>query len=134
MAAVTGNLFLDAALTGVLCLVPTMAFFGLLRLLDYLRDDVLVEHTLRMAAEEGRTAEARNRLDPGVALRAGPGGRSDSGSADGLAWVDRDGWDDPPRRQLVLCPECATLRGANSRPCPECGADPTEDESPAAVR
>lgn len=131
MVSASGSPAVDAALTGALCLVPTLAFFGLLRLLDRLRDDVLVEHTLRMAAEEGRTADGANRLDPGVALRRGESRRrgSDDGGPDGLAWVDDDGWDDPPRRELVLCPECATLRRDGAGACPECGADPADAEA-----
>ncbi|MXR41121.1 hypothetical protein GRX01_07195 [Halobaculum sp. WSA2] len=50
-------------------LVPTLAFLWLPRLLDRLRIDVLVEHTVRMAADDGATAEdVVRRADPAVTV------------------------------------------------------------------
>ena len=106
-------------LTGVLCLVPTVAFLGLLRLLDHLRNDVLVEHTMRMAAEQGATGGAGGtRLDPGAALASGRHEGSDAAdSADAIEWDDPD-----TKRRLVLCGACATLRSPRPGACPSCGA------------
>ncbi|MFC6787536.1 hypothetical protein ACFQFH_17250 [Halobaculum halobium] len=119
-------------LTGVLCLVPTIAFLGLLRLLERLRNDVLVEHTIRMAAEEGATAgAAATRADPAVAFgvaRDGSTGRSEPEPA------DETDWEDPrPTRRLVLCSACATLRSPRPGACPTCGAalDAAADRSDA---
>jgi hypothetical protein len=110
-------------LTGVVCLVPTVAFLGLLRLLDRLRNDVLVEHTMRMAAEEGGTSRlAGTRLDPAVALEAdGPSESAESPASD---------WSDPQQApRLVLCAACATLRPSRSGACPTCGAPLPQDRS-----
>lgn len=93
MVASTAEAAVRLLLTGVLCLVPTVAYLGLLRLLDRFRSDVLVEHTMRMAAVE-ETSEASG-----------------------------DDWEDPGRaRRLVLCSDCATLRSPRPGRCPTCGA------------
>lgn len=126
MAAFTADPVVRLLLTGVLCLVPTVAFLGLLRLLDRLRNDVLVEHTMRMAAEEGATSDlVASRFDPALALAAGSG--SNENAPD-----DGDEWGDPsPKRRLVLCSECATLRSGRPGSCPSCGA-PLETDDPTS--
>lgn len=122
MVGIAADPVVRLLLTGVLCLVPTLAFLGLLRLLDWLRSDVLVEHTMRMAAEEGATAnDAVMRLDPTVTTV--DTGRSASGSPTGAPAGDERDWDDPQRTPgLVLCSACATLRSPRPGACPTCGA------------
>lgn len=122
MAEIAAEPVVRLLLTGVLCLVPTLAFLGLLRLLDRLRNDVLVEHTMRMAAEDGATAEdAVLRLDPTATVEAGRA-RAGGSPVRAPATGEPD-WGDPRRTPgLVLCPACATLRGTHSGACPTCGA------------
>ncbi|MFC7136393.1 hypothetical protein [Halobaculum litoreum] len=127
MADIAAEPLVRLILTGVLCLVPTLAFLGLLRLLDSLRNDVLVEHTMRLAAEEGATGGfGGTRFDPGAALSSGRHGVADDGA-------DAD-WGDPgTRRRLVLCDACATLRSPQPGACPTCGAvieEPADREPP----
>ncbi|MFC7069165.1 hypothetical protein [Halobaculum lipolyticum] len=126
MADIAAEPLVRLLLTAVLCLVPTAAFLGLLRLLDRLRNDVLVEHTMRMAAEEGATSGvAGTRFDPGAALASGRRPGSDRPSRE---------WGDPDtRRRLVLCDACATLRSSRPGACPSCGAvleDPRDRRPP----
>ncbi|WP_435062957.1 hypothetical protein [Halobaculum sp. EA56] len=127
MVGVTADPLVRLVLTGALCLVPTLAFYGLLGLLDRMRNDVLVEHTLRMAEESGDTSGlVGGRLAPAAlgAERDGPPGvPHGSGSGDATEWDDP-----PPRRRLVLCSACATLRPSTPGPCPSCGAPLAEDE------
>ena len=120
MAGITADPFVRLLLTGVLCLLPTLAFLGLLRLLDRLRNDVLVEHTLRMAAEEGKTSGL---VDVGTDPLAvvGAGGSSDPGSEASPSALS-DGSAAGTRRSLVLCESCVTLRPAAPGDCPTCGA------------
>ncbi|MFC7098004.1 hypothetical protein [Halobaculum marinum] len=131
MAALTADPLVQLVLTGVLCLVPTAAFLGLLRLLDRLRNDVLVEHTMRMAAEEGATSLAGTRFSPGAALAAGRPADAERAAAEREAAV---AWGDPgAARRLVLCDACATLRSPRPGPCPSCGAvieEPTDRQPP----
>ncbi|WP_348612269.1 hypothetical protein [Halobaculum rarum] len=122
MAGIAAEPVVRLLLTGVLCLVPTLAFLGLLRLLDRLRNDVLIEHTMRMAAEEGATAEdAVLRMDPAATVDAGRSRAS--GSPTRAPTADERDWDDPRRTpRLVLCSACATLRSPRPGACPTCGA------------
>ncbi|QZY00190.1 hypothetical protein [Halobaculum rubrum] len=133
MAGIAADPVVRLLLTGVACLVPTLAFLGLLRLLDRLRNDVLIEHTMRMAAEDGATAEdAVLRMDPTAAVDDARS-RASASPARTPAAEERDG--DGPRRApgLVLCSACATLRSSRPGACPMCGAslDEAADRSVA---
>ncbi|GAA0679936.1 DUF7577 domain-containing protein [Natronoarchaeum mannanilyticum] len=63
------------AITLLLCVVPTLALFGLLRLLEWLRDDDLVE---RVAAETDEPVEPAA-IDAFLAKGASDGSSGESG-------------------------------------------------------
>ncbi|SHG50419.1 hypothetical protein [Halobaculum gomorrense] len=121
MAAIESEPVVRLVLTAILSLVPTVAFLGLLRLLDRLRNDVLIEHTVRMAAEESGTGRlAGTRLDPAVVLGSE---RSDDSTRSAAS-------DDLRRdRTLVLCAACAMLRPSRSGACPTCGEPLSAEDS-----
>jgi len=133
MVGIAADPVVRLLLTGVLCLVPTLAFLGLLRLLDWLRSDVLVEHTMRMAADEGATAEdVVTRAEPAAVVGSG-GSRSGGSPTRAPAATDGD-WSDSRRpRRLVLCSACATLRSPHPGSCPTCGAPLDEAADPPAT-
>ena len=133
MVGITAEPTVRLLLTGVLCLVPTLAFLGLLRLLDRLRNDVLIGHTMRMAADDGATAEdVVVQMDPAATADAGRSRASASPTRAPAA--DKRDWDDPRRTPgLVLCSACATLRSPRPGACPTCGAPLDEAADNSAV-
>jgi|GEM_PF-436275 len=114
------------AITLLLCVVPTLALFGLLRLLEWLRDDDLVE---RIAAETDEPVEP-TAIDAFLAKGAGDGSSGDSapdyprGLADrsdsaagtanaGSVGASTDSAD-------VRCRHCGTPNPEGVRYCEEC--------------
>lgn len=107
------------AITLLLCLVPTLALFGLLRLLEWLRDDDLVE---RIAAETDEPIEP-TAVDAFLARGAGDG--STSGSSGESGFDRRLEADDRPGSGSAA-PEHAGAAGESTDEtgvrCRHCGA------------
>ena len=97
-------------ITLLLCLVPTLALFGLLRLLAWLRDDDLVE---RVAAETEEPLEP-TAIDEFLANGTGEGS---SGRSSGEPGSGRSQSADEPG---VRCRHCGTPNPGDVRYCEEC--------------
>lgn len=107
----------DAVLTAVMVVTPTVLYVGFWRLLMKLRDDDLI-----------------NRLDQEMNLTAGPD-RSGTPSAVGVPALDASDLDPELDRSVARrmkrkegmrqCPECWTLNSPGDEECHACGTELT---------
>jgi len=107
------------AITLLLCLVPTLALFGLLRLLEWLRDDDLVE---RIATETDEPIEP-TAID--AFLAKGAGDRSASGSSSESGFDRRIDADDRPDAGSAATAHAGSARKSTAETgvrCRHCGA------------
>ncbi len=113
------------AITLLLCVVPTLALFGLLRLLAWLRDDELVE---RIAAETDEPVEP-TAIDAFLAKGAGDGSSGDSASdrrqdpghrPDAASAATAGAADESTAETGVRCRHCGAPNPEGVRYCEEC--------------
>ncbi len=106
------------AITLLLCVVPTLALFGLLRLLEWLRDDDLVE---RIAAETDEPVEPAA-IDAFLAKGAGGSASGSGGESRIDRRLDADDRPDDGRTATAHAGSARNSTGETSVRCRHCGA------------